>query len=120
MTRSKSPLSDACCALRFYPHKEECSRVRDGPEKNTNSHFITQEIEEQVVEEQIQEERRITEVFGDTTIGRLRKKCWNITEYPETSLAAKVQFFNYDKIHFQLSYDPTRSLSLKWVIFCLL
>ena len=43
-----------------------------------------------MVEEQIQEERKITEDFGDSTIGRLRKKCWNLTEYPETSLSAKV------------------------------
>lgn len=32
------------------------------------------------------------EDFGNTTLGRLRKFCWNLTEYPETSLAARVRF----------------------------
>ena len=50
-----------------------------------------QEIEEQELEEKIEQERRITEDFGNSTIGRLRKKLWNITEYPETSLAAKAR-----------------------------
>ena len=45
------------------------------------------------MEEQIQEERKMKENFGNTTIGRLRKKCWNLTEYPETSLAAKLYAF---------------------------
>ena len=49
-----------------------------------------QEIEEQELEEKTEQQRRITEDFGNSTVGRLRKKCWNITEYPETSLAAKV------------------------------
>ena len=30
------------------------------------------------------------ENFGDSALGRLRKRCWNLTEYPETSLAARV------------------------------
>ena len=30
------------------------------------------------------------EDFGNTTLGKLRKYCWNLTEYPETSLAARV------------------------------
>ena len=81
--------SDACCALRFYPHKEECSRVSCLISPHlTKDNF--QEIEEQELEERIEEERRIREDFGNSTIGRLRKRIWNITEYPETSLAAKV------------------------------
>lgn len=30
------------------------------------------------------------EDFGSSTLGRLRKWCWNLTEYPETSLLARV------------------------------
>ena len=34
------------------------------------------------------------ENFGDTQLGRIRKYCWNLTEYPETSLAARVSRCN--------------------------
>ena len=30
------------------------------------------------------------EDFGNSRLGKLRKKCWNLTEYPETSMAARV------------------------------
>ena len=36
------------------------------------------------------EERLKNEDFGPSCLGRWRKTCWNITEYPETSTAAKV------------------------------
>ena len=38
------------------------------------------------------------ENFGDSALGRLRKHCWNLTEYPETSLAARVMFIISDLI----------------------
>ena len=54
------------------------------------------------------EERLKSEDFGSTVIGRIRKLCWNITEYPETSLAAKVQvlvvFWLLDTIMFSKIY----------------
>jgi len=31
------------------------------------------------------------EDFGSSALGRLRKGLWNLTEYPETSLAARVR-----------------------------
>ena len=31
------------------------------------------------------------EDFGDDKIGRIRKFLWNMTEYPETSVAARVR-----------------------------
>ena len=40
------------------------------------------------------EERLKNEDFGNTAIARIRKLCWNITEYPETSLGAKVAYSN--------------------------
>ena len=30
------------------------------------------------------------EDFGSSSLGNLRKWCWNLTEYPETSLLARV------------------------------
>ena len=32
------------------------------------------------------------EDFGNSILGKIRKKCWNLTEYPETSLAARVLY----------------------------
>ena len=58
-----------------------------------------------MLEEKFEEERRITEEFGNSTNGRLRKKIWNITEYPETSLAAKVEFYNVSVVVMRLSND---------------
>ena len=60
---------------RFYPLKEECTR----------------EVESTLVEQKLQAARLVSEDFGQTGLGRLRKACWNITEYPETSLAARVK-----------------------------
>ena len=67
--------------------------------------FFLQEIEEQLLEEKFEEERRITEEFGNSTNGRLRKKIWNITEYPETSLAAKVEFYYISVVLMRLNND---------------
>ena len=36
------------------------------------------------------EKRMEEEDFGDSDTGRIRKYLWNLTEYPETSLAARV------------------------------
>ena len=48
------------------------------------------------------------EDFGSSTLGRLRKWCWNLTEYPETSLLARVMQCN--AYHFWL-------LILQWKCF---
>ena len=49
-----------------------------------------QELESQLLENIELEERLKNEDFGPSCLGRWRKTCWNITEYPETSVAAKV------------------------------
>ena len=36
------------------------------------------------------------EDFGNSKFGKLRKLCWNLTEYPETSLAARVNYNSLD------------------------
>ena len=36
------------------------------------------------------------EDFGSSTLGRVRKWCWNLTEYPETSLLARVSNITID------------------------
>ena len=57
--------------------------------QNYNSAF--QELESQLLENIELEERLKNEDFGPSCLGRWRKTCWNITEYPETSVAAKVR-----------------------------
>lgn len=67
-------LLDACCAIRHYPEMEtrrkeyECSK---------------RDLERE-------ESRRREEDFGESWIGRCRKTIWNFTEYPETSISARV------------------------------
>ena len=52
--------------------------------------ICSQETEGQQISEKKYLERLKNEDFGSTKIGKLRKYCWNLTEYPETSLAARV------------------------------
>ena len=56
-----------------------------------NFNFSCQELESQLLENIELEERLKNEDFGPSCLGRWRKTCWNITEYPETSVAAKVR-----------------------------
>ena len=49
-----------------------------------------QEAEGQQISERKYLERLKNEDFGTTKLGKLRSYCWNLTEYPETSLAARV------------------------------
>ncbi|XP_023328739.1 potassium voltage-gated channel protein Shab, partial [Eurytemora carolleeae] len=70
-------LLDPCCALKFYPEMEVCEKEITG-QNNSEQKYL----------ERIQEED-----FGDTQIGRIRKMLWNLTEYPETSLAARICAF---------------------------
>lgn len=57
---------------------------------STNKSEIHQEIESENLCQQKYEERLKEEDFGDSKYGLLRKYLWNLTEYPETSLAAQV------------------------------
>lgn len=70
-------LLEPCCALRYYPEIELCVK----------------EVEGEEISRKKQRERRQAEDFGDSRIGRLRKYLWNMTEYPETSKAAQVNFY---------------------------
>ena len=52
-----------------------------------------QEIESQSDAEKVVQARLISEDFGTSKLGRLRTSLWNLTEYPETSLSARVSPF---------------------------
>lgn len=70
-------LLDPCCALKYYPEIESCVKEIDG----------------QIESERKYVERISVEDFGPSTLGKIRKYCWNLTEYPETSLAARIFAF---------------------------
>lgn len=91
---------DACCAFKFYPKKDECCR----------------EIESQVEEDEGIKARHKSEVFGDSCFGRWRKKCWNLTEYPETSFAAKVS--TYTQLKVRLIGSHTSGICLLFSVCC--
>ena len=50
----------------------------------------------------------IEEDFGNSHIGKLRKYLWNMTEYPETSLWARVNTF---KLYFTTLFIQPKSMS---------
>ena len=58
--------------------------------KNASLIKYCQETEGQEESERKYLERLKVEDFGSSSLGRMRKICWNVTEYPETSLAARV------------------------------
>ena len=67
-------MMDACCALAHYPELELSQKefIRDKKNK--------------VREMQIGEE----EDYGPGVIGKCRSFLWNLTEYPERSIVARV------------------------------
>ena len=67
-------LMDACCALIHYPELE-LSQKESIREKDSR-----------VLAAQIEHE----ENFGQSFIGKCRSSLWNLTEYPEGSVVAKV------------------------------
>ena len=67
---------DPCCALKYYPERETCQK----------------EMEGQRLAKIRVDKRKKEEDFGDSAWGRLRTKLWNLTEYPETSLGARVRW----------------------------
>jgi len=68
-------LLEPCCALKYYPEIELCFKEVEGEEQSRMK----------------QAERKANEDFGHSRVGRARKWLWNLTEYPETSLAAQVR-----------------------------
>lgn len=65
---------DPCCALKYYPEKDTC----------------TKEVAGDQLSKVREEQRRKDENFGTSWVARARKYLWNLTEYPETSKAARV------------------------------
>ena len=65
---------DPCCALDYYLEKDTCQKE--------------QEVES--IAKQHSNQRAIDENFGRSFIGKTRSYLWNLTEYPETSLEARV------------------------------
>ena len=68
---------DPCCAIDYYVEKDTCQNEIEG---------------EMAIKKKIRT-RMIEEDFGNSHIGKLRKYLWNMTEYPETSLWARVSTF---------------------------
>ena len=68
-------LLDACCAIRHYPEME----LRKKEYETSKKHL------------QREERKRIENDFGFSTMGRIRGFLWKSTEYPESSLTARVR-----------------------------
>jgi len=100
-------LLDPCCALKYYPSIEECVR----------------ETESEQISEQKYLERLKVEDFGSSLVGKLRKYLWNLTEYPETSLAARLYAFTsmgvvvISTIVFILSTMPELTDDIDMILF---
>ena len=65
---------EPCCALKYYPEMEVCSKEQEGERK------AKKRMQEKMVEED----------FGESILGRVRTKLWNLSEYPESGLDAQV------------------------------
>ena len=68
-------LLDACCAIRHYPEMETRRK-----EYETSKKHLARE-----------EHKRIEIDFGDSLVGRYRASLWNCTEYPDSSMMARVR-----------------------------
>lgn len=68
-------LVEPCCAVKYYPEIEICIK----------------EIDTEETEKAREIEREKLEDFGTTWYGKLRKKLWNLFEYPSTSRGAQVR-----------------------------
>jgi hypothetical protein len=100
-------LLDPCCALRYYPALEAADK----------------EITGQTEQEQKYLERVEEEDFGQGTVGRVRSYLWNLTEYPETSLQARICAFTsmtvviISTLTFVLSTMPELAEEIDVVLF---
>ena len=68
-------LIEPCCAVKYYPEIDICVKEID--------------IEEEEKAREIEREK--LEDFGPTWYGKLRKKLWDLFEYPQTSRGAQVR-----------------------------
>ena len=76
-------LVEPCCAVKYYSDIEICIKELDTEEE----------------EKQREIEREKIEDFGPTWYGKLRKKLWDLFEYPQTSKGAKVcsSYYQYQQ-----------------------
>ena len=65
---------DPCCALDYYLEKDTCQKEQEG-ERAAKKKVI---------------QRNKDENFGKSCMGKIRTYLWNLTEYPEKSLEARV------------------------------
>lgn len=79
-------LVEPCCAVKFYPEIDICVKEID--------------IEEEEKAREIEREK--LEDFGPTWYGKLRKKLWDLFEYPQTSRGAQVSLQRSAPIIFSL------------------
>jgi len=100
-------LLDPCCALKFYPEVEACVKEIDG----------------QLESERKYVERLAVEDFGTTHVGKARKYLWNLTEYPETSVWARIFAFTsmsvvvLSTVTFVLSTMPELTPAIDTMLF---
>jgi hypothetical protein len=100
-------LLDPCCTVKYYPAIAEADQE-----------IVGQKISDLKYEKRMQEED-----FGDTQTGRIRKYLWDLTEYPETSLAARAFAFIsmsvviISTITFVLSTLPELATNLDLILF---
>jgi len=100
-------LLDPCCTVKYYPAVAAAQ----------------QEIAGQMECDERYEKRMQEEDFGDSDTGRIRKYLWNLTEYPETSLAARMFAFLsmsvviISTITFLLSTLPQLATNLDLILF---
>ena len=69
-------LLSSCCAVKHYPEIETMRKEY----KNSKKVLEREEL------------KRTEENFGVSWIARCRTVIWNLTEYPETSMAARVMY----------------------------
>ena len=64
----------SCCALRYHSEMK----------------FCVEDVKAEELAQEKERNRKFIEDFGSSPIGKIRKLLWNLTEYPETSRAARV------------------------------
>ena len=70
-------LLDPCCAMKYYNDIKTCLMEIDDHQETAKQFKQTLESED----------------FGNSILGKVRKFLWDLTEYPESSLYAKVFSF---------------------------
>ena len=66
---------EPCCALDYYVEKDYGQKEQEG---------------ERIARKR-RNQRLIEESFGNSYVGQIRQYLWNLTEYPETTIEARVR-----------------------------